>query len=94
MRELCAEMDPTPKQGYHEQAGVLIMAGPGIRAGADLGECSTLDLAPTLLSVMRLPIPGHMSGRVLDEAFSTARKIESSRVKSPVAAEMAASTGS
>jgi hypothetical protein len=69
MRDLCAEKDATPKQGYHEQAGVLIMAGPGVRAGASLGECSTLDIAPTLLALLGLPIPGYMKGRVLEEVL-------------------------
>ncbi|MEX2172922.1 MAG: alkaline phosphatase family protein [Pirellulaceae bacterium] len=71
MRQLCAEKDPTPKQGYHEAAGVFMMAGPGIRAGVDLHECSTLDLAPTMLHLMGLPIPDHMPGRVLEEALET-----------------------
>jgi hypothetical protein len=70
-RELCAEKDPTPKQGYHEQAGVLIMSGPGIATGVELGECSTLDLAPTMLHLLGLPIPPYMSGRVLQEALDS-----------------------
>jgi hypothetical protein len=72
MRDLCAEKDPTPKQGMHDQAGVLILAGPGVRAGADVGECSTLDIAPTLLHLMGLPVPPHMTGRVLTEALAAA----------------------
>jgi hypothetical protein len=70
MRDLCAEKDPTPKQGNHDQAGVLILAGPGIRPGVDLGKCSTLDVAPTLLSIMQLAVPEYMQGHVLEEAFS------------------------
>jgi hypothetical protein len=69
MRDLCAEKDPTPKQGQHDQASVLIMAGPGVRAGAEIGECSTLDLAPTILTLLGLPIPGYMKGRVLEEVL-------------------------
>jgi hypothetical protein len=71
MRELCAEKDPSTKQGYHDQAGVLIMAGPGVRAGANVAACSTLDIAPTLLTLLGLPIPGYMSGRVLEEALES-----------------------
>ena len=69
MRDLCAEKDATPKQGHHDDKGVLIMAGPGIRAGAVIKDCSTLDIAPTLLAIMGLPVPDHMNGRVLEEAF-------------------------
>ena len=46
------------------------MAGPGIAAGVDLGECSTLDLAPTMLHLLGLPVPDYMPGRILDEAFA------------------------
>jgi hypothetical protein len=70
MAELCAEKDPTPKQGHHDRNGLMIMAGPGIAAGVDLGECSTLDLAPTMLRILELDIPAHMSGQVLVRAFS------------------------
>lgn len=69
MRDLCAEKDPTPKQGHHDQAGVLIMAGPGVRAGAEIRECSTLDLAPTILTLLGLSVPEYMTGRVLEEVL-------------------------
>jgi predicted AlkP superfamily phosphohydrolase/phosphomutase len=70
MRELCAEQDATTKQGYHDRPGVLIVAGPGIAAGLDIGECSTLDLAPTMLSVLGIEAPGYMTGAVLQRIFS------------------------
>jgi hypothetical protein len=35
----------------------------------DIGECSTLDLAPTMLALLGLPVPEYMKGRVLDEAL-------------------------
>ncbi len=85
MRELVAEKDPTPKQGYHEQAGVLIMAGPGVKAGATVNECSTLDLAPTMLALMGLPIPAYMTGRVLSEALDSS--------VTPIRADVNAPTG-
>ena len=69
MRELCAEKDATPKQGYHDPAGLLVMSGPGVKAGVSIGECSTLDIAPTLLTLLGLPIPQYMKGRVLEEAL-------------------------
>ena len=67
--ELCAAQDATPKEGCHERAGLLVMRGPGIRAGARIGECTNLDVAPTILHLMGVPIPPHMKGRVLEEAF-------------------------
>ncbi len=65
MRDLCVERDPTPKQGHHDRRGVLIASGPGIAHGVDLGECSTLDLAPTMLGILGMPVPPHMRGRDL-----------------------------
>jgi len=66
MRELCAEQDATTKQGHHDRVGVLIVNGPGIASNVDLGECSTLDLAPTMLTLLGLGVPEHMSGKILD----------------------------
>lgn len=65
MRELCAEQDATTKQGHHDRTGLLIVTGPGIASNVDLGECSTLDLAPTMLDLLDLGVPEHMSGRIL-----------------------------
>ncbi len=45
------------------------MRGAGIRRGAELQECTNLDFAPTILHLLGLPIPSHMKGRVLEEAF-------------------------
>jgi hypothetical protein len=88
MRDLCAEKDATTKQGHHDPAGLLIMAGPGVRAGARLGECSTLDLAPTLLTLLGLPVPGYMKGRVLEEALdpNVRSGAEGRRVPTPAGA--------
>src|SRR5262245_53279424 len=79
MRDLCAEKDATPKQGWHDPAGVLMMAGPGVRAGVEVKECSTLDLAPTILALMGLPIPAYMPGRVLTEAVTADVRLVSAR---------------
>lgn len=55
---------------WHRDPGVLILAGPGVRRGATLaGKASVLDIAPTLLAVLGLPVPRTMPGVVLAEAF-------------------------
>ncbi len=73
--QLCAVQDATPKEGYHDPVGLLLMRGAGIRQGAQLAQCSNLDLAPTILHLLGLPIPSHMKGRVLEEAFQPRRSI-------------------
>jgi hypothetical protein len=67
--QFCAAQDATPKQGYHDPVGLVILRGAGIRRGAEIGECTNLDLAPTMLHLLGVPIPGHMKGRVLEEAL-------------------------
>jgi hypothetical protein len=67
--EFSAVEDATPKEGYHDRVGVAILRGAGVRKGARLRECSNLDFAPTILHLLGLPIPAHMKGRVLEEAF-------------------------
>jgi hypothetical protein len=60
----------TPRpSGTHAGApdGVLLAMGDGIRAGAALRSASVLDLAPTILYLMGLPVARDMEGRVLTE---------------------------
>jgi predicted AlkP superfamily pyrophosphatase or phosphodiesterase len=51
----------------------LIAAGPGFRehASSDI-PTGNVDIAPTLLRLMRLSIPSTMTGRVIDEGLRTA----------------------
>ncbi len=58
--------------GHHHMVGVLGLAGPGIREAKTLAEASILDLAPTILHYLGLPVPSHMDGQVLESAFSEA----------------------
>jgi predicted AlkP superfamily phosphohydrolase/phosphomutase len=59
----------TPASGTHVSApdGVLLAVGDGIRAGAVLQQASVLDVAPTILYLMGLPVARDMEGRVLTE---------------------------
>jgi Type I phosphodiesterase / nucleotide pyrophosphatase len=67
--DLCATEDASPKQGYHDPVGLVILRGPGIRKGAQIGQCSNLDLAPTILHLLGLDIPEHMKGTILTDAL-------------------------
>lgn len=55
--------------GNHRWEGIFVAAGPGIRTGARLGELSILDVAPTLLYGLDLPVPDDVAGRLPREAF-------------------------
>jgi len=62
-----ARLDPKPGMpeltGRHDMTGVFIAAGPAFRAGGRVEGMSVLDVAPTALAVMGLPVPEDMDGR-------------------------------
>ena len=59
----------TGGQPWYRDHGVLVAAGPGIDAEADLQGAGLLDLAPTVLHWLGLSLPDGFEGRVLAEAF-------------------------
>ncbi len=59
--------------GDHRMEGVLIASGRGVKQGAHLGSNATLlDVAPTILHLLGIPIPTDMDGRPMDELFDPA----------------------
>jgi predicted AlkP superfamily phosphohydrolase/phosphomutase len=56
-------------RGHHRWEGTFIARGPGIRAGAQIGELSLVDIAPLLLYRLGLPVPEDMAGRLPAEIF-------------------------
>jgi Type I phosphodiesterase / nucleotide pyrophosphatase len=59
------QMDtPTVKQGMHHIDGILAFWGKPVRAGK-LQACTNLDVAPTILSLLGVPVPAEMPGSVL-----------------------------
>jgi predicted AlkP superfamily phosphohydrolase/phosphomutase len=55
--------------GLHRSEGIILLAGPNIKAGVPLHNASIMDAAPTILHLLGLPVPSHMDGRVLVEAL-------------------------
>ena len=51
--------------------GLLLLAGEGVAAGALLDRASLVDVAPTLLYAMGLPIARDLDGEVLTSAFES-----------------------
>jgi hypothetical protein len=49
---------------------LLVVYGHGIRRGQDLGKVDLLDVTPTLLTALDLPVGEQMDGRVLERAFT------------------------
>jgi len=51
------------------QNGILVAAGGPFRRGARLAGASILDIAPTILHLLGLPIPEGIEGEVLVSGF-------------------------
>ena len=49
---------------------LLLLHGPAIREGTDLGEVDLVDVAPTLLTALDVAVDARMDGAVLDRAFT------------------------
>jgi len=58
------ENDTGPDDANHAQDGLLIAAGPGVAARATLAA-HLLDVAPTVLALLGLPVPNEMRGHGL-----------------------------
>jgi len=56
------------KTGVHRKHGILLMYGPQVQPGQLRGP-RLVDLAPTLLHALGVPIPNDMDGHVLTEAL-------------------------
>jgi len=66
--------------GCHRLHGIFVASGPEIRAGVKVKDARIMDLAPTILHLMGLPVPEDMDGHVLTEALTTTRPIEYSTI--------------
>ena len=55
--------------GMHRDEGMLLMRGPSVKAGARFNNAQIIDLAPTILHLLGVPVPKEMDGRLLTEGF-------------------------
>jgi predicted AlkP superfamily phosphohydrolase/phosphomutase len=58
-----------PVTGTHYPEGILLARGPGIRADRMLPRQAIVDVTPTLLYSLGLPVPEGLDGRVMTELF-------------------------
>ena len=56
--------------GDHRMEGILIAAGPAIRTAAEVHDPMLLDIAPTVLHLLGIPVPPGLDGRVLTELLT------------------------
>ncbi len=58
------------ESGTHRLNGMLIAWGPGIRRHKQVSGAEIIDLAPTILHLLDVPVPADMDGRVLTELLA------------------------
>jgi predicted AlkP superfamily phosphohydrolase/phosphomutase len=58
--------------GDHRMEGILIASGPAFRSGAEPIDAGLLDVAPTILHLLGIPVPDDWDGRVLSELLEPA----------------------
>jgi len=57
------------QSGNHRLHGIFAANGPSIRSGIQIEGAGIIDIAPTLLYLMGLPIPDDLDGKVLKDIF-------------------------
>jgi predicted AlkP superfamily phosphohydrolase/phosphomutase/tetratricopeptide (TPR) repeat protein len=67
--------DVDPAQ-WHRNFGIFVLAGPGIKKDTIVHGATLLDIAPTVLAMLGLPIGCDMEGKVLVNAFEKMPELE------------------
>ncbi|CAN5516173.1 alkaline phosphatase family protein [soil metagenome] len=55
--------------GTHRLDGIIVGRAPALKAGAEIENAHLIDVAPTILHLLGVPVPDDMDGDVLTEAF-------------------------
>jgi predicted AlkP superfamily phosphohydrolase/phosphomutase len=80
--------------GAHRMNGILIAQGRNVQVGVALDDASIMDLAPTILYAMGIPVPSDMDGKVLLDIFEPAFVKQSEiRYATPVAERQSPKSG-
>jgi len=74
-------------EGVHRHNGVVFLQGEGLKKSVPKFSPFLIDMAPTLLHALGLPVPTDMDGRVLEEIFVSPRKVEYEEVDNSVSHE-------
>jgi len=59
------------KQGDHSLFGIVALCGNGTLPGIEIHNAEIIDIMPTILTMLNVPIPSYLDGTVLKNAFRT-----------------------
>jgi predicted AlkP superfamily phosphohydrolase/phosphomutase len=59
------------RSGGHTMRGVFLAHGQGVRQGYMIEGARLVDVAPTILNILGVPVPHTMDGRVLTDAYES-----------------------
>ncbi len=68
------------RSGNHRMNGMVFLTGPDFQQGKELEGASIMDIAPTVLALMGLPVSEEMDGRMLLDALTTETRAELNRI--------------
>ncbi len=68
--------EPAGPAAQHRPYGIFVISGPGIKKDEVIYGASLLDVCPTILSVLGLPVAEDMDGKPLLNIFEENRKVE------------------
>ena len=60
-------------RGVHRLHGIFILRGPGIKKGRRIESAHIMDMAPTILYLLGVPVPKGFDGKVLTDALERDR---------------------
>ena len=69
LRPVETPKEPAGPAAWHRDQGVVAMAGPGIIQGEQIFGANLLDITPTILNLLGLPVAEDMDGKPLLHAF-------------------------
>jgi predicted AlkP superfamily phosphohydrolase/phosphomutase/tetratricopeptide (TPR) repeat protein len=69
LRPVETPKEPAGPAAWHRDQGIVAMSGPGIKQGAEIYGASLIDITPTILNLLGLPVAEDMDGKPLLHAF-------------------------
>ncbi len=58
-----------PFSAVHDRDGIILIKGPNIKKGYEIQDAKLVDVTPTILTILGLPLNSDMDGRVLTQLF-------------------------